>query len=319
MIWGQITKRVNYMSPLSMSFKKLNYDQHPFHCSPRPSSQQKLLTSSVWRKEVGHSQCLGSEAVEKSSRGEDILWDTAPRRPAWQRKKGRRENTKAGGLWIFPLSTQGRATARQSCPQTELWDQTSSDLEYPTDSSSPLKVYLLLAYWSMNVTAYIVRFGVHPRYSTAYDDKIRSAPISPSDTSMQWASIQAGPEFLSIKCFRWPPQSQGWWQHGILWAEYFLLSLPGLPGLQSLPCRVATQQAGPPGSAHPPALQPRLQLAAPAGSFRFHGDDGDNPSWPSSLYSTTMDPWTFCLPFLCSGSKSHSKFLLFKEIYFKKE
>lgn len=90
------------------------------------------------------------------------------------------------------------------------------------------------------------------------------------------------------------------------------------PGLQSLPRRAATQQARPPSSAHSPALQPRLQLASPAGSFSFPGDNRDNPSWPSPICSTTSDPWAFRLPFPCSGSKSHSKFLVFKGKYFKK-
>lgn len=61
-----------------------------------------------------------------------------------------------------------------------LWDQISSDLEYLTDSSSTLKVYLLLAYRRMNVTAFMVHFSMHP--STACDNKIRSALISPYDT-----------------------------------------------------------------------------------------------------------------------------------------
>lgn len=61
-----------------------------------------------------------------------------------------------------------------------LWDQISSDLEYLTDSSNPLKVYLLLAYRRMNVTVFMVHFGTHP--STACDNKIGSALISPRDT-----------------------------------------------------------------------------------------------------------------------------------------
>lgn len=65
-----------------------------------------------------------------------------------------------------------------------LWDQISSDLEYLTDFSSTLKVYLLLAYRRMNVTAFMVHFSMHP--STACDNKIRSALISPYDTLLWW-------------------------------------------------------------------------------------------------------------------------------------
>lgn len=51
------------------------------------------------------------------------------------------------------------------------WDQISLELEYLTNSSNPLKVYLLLAYWNMNVTVFKDHFGIHP--STVCDDKIR--------------------------------------------------------------------------------------------------------------------------------------------------
>lgn len=53
---------------------------------------------------------------------------------------------------------QGSSTFRLN-----LWNQISLDLEeYPTDSSSPLKIHPVLAYQNMNVTVFLVQFGNHP-------------------------------------------------------------------------------------------------------------------------------------------------------------
>lgn len=62
-----------------------------------------------------------------------------------------------------PYPGQSHNTTGSPTFRLNLWNQISLDLkEYPTDSSSPLKVYLLLANQHMNVTVFLVQFGKHP-------------------------------------------------------------------------------------------------------------------------------------------------------------
>lgn len=85
-----------------------------------------------------------------------LLWDTASTCPARQRRREKSKDL---------ISTYSLSTIQQGSPtfRLNLWNQISLDLEeYPTDSSSPLKIHPILAYQNMNVTAFLVQFGNHP-------------------------------------------------------------------------------------------------------------------------------------------------------------
>lgn len=126
----------------------------------------------------------------------------------------------------------------------------------------------------MNVTI----FMVHPRYSTVYNDKIRSAPISPDildalSIHMSRSHVSSSPVFQvaspGLKMMKTrSPVGRG-----------FLL-VPGQPArVSSIPHDGQT-----PGSAPFPALQPALPLPSPAGTQQ-------RPPCPAfPIRFTTSDP-----------------------------